>query len=48
VFAGRGQVVITDQVFPDGAADGVRLFARGGGADVKKLRIHRLRSIWPQ
>jgi fructan beta-fructosidase len=48
VFADRGQVVLTDQVFPDGASDGVRLFARGGDAEVSKLRIHRLRSIWPR
>jgi sucrose-6-phosphate hydrolase SacC (GH32 family) len=47
VFADRGQVVLTDQVLPDAASDEVRLFARGGDAEVKKLRIRSVRSIWP-
>ena len=47
VFADQGQVVLTDQVFPDGAATGVDAFADGGTATVMHLTAWRLKSIWP-
>jgi fructan beta-fructosidase len=46
VFADRGQVAITDQVFPRATSDGLELFAEGGGARFDSLRIRSLRSSW--
>jgi sucrose-6-phosphate hydrolase SacC (GH32 family) len=46
VFADRGQRVITDQVFPGAASEGVQLFAEGGSAGVRALRMWRMESIW--
>ncbi len=46
VFADRGQVVLSDQVFPRADSDGVQLFAEGGDAVVDWLRAWPLRSIW--
>jgi beta-fructofuranosidase/levanase len=39
VFAGRGESVITDQIFPDPDADGLSLFAAGGTAQVESLEV---------
>jgi fructan beta-fructosidase len=44
VFGGQGEVVITDQVFPDPQSDGVRIFAEGGAARLDELRFWQLRS----
>ena len=46
VFADHGQTVITDQIFPAATSDGVELFAEGGSARVKSLKIRPLRSSW--
>jgi fructan beta-fructosidase len=46
VFADRGQTIITDQIFPDATSDGIELFADGGGATLKRLKIQPLRSSW--
>ena len=46
VFADRGQTVITDQIFPDAASDGIELFADGGSATLERLKIQPLRSSW--
>jgi fructan beta-fructosidase len=46
VFGGVGQAVITDQVFPDPDSDGTEVFAEGGSATLKSLRIWPLKSIW--
>ena len=46
VFADRGQVTITDQVFPRPSSEQVQLFADGGSAEVESLEIRRLRSSW--
>ena len=46
VFADRGHRVITDQIFPAATSDGVELFAEGGSARVKSLKIRPLRSSW--
>ena len=46
VFADRGQVTITDQVFPRPASEQVQLFADGGSAEVESLEIRPLRSAW--
>ena len=46
VFADRGQVTITDQVFPRPSSEQVQLFADGGSAEVESLEIRPLRSAW--
>jgi len=47
VFADQGEVVLTDQIFPDATAVGVDAFADGGTATVRQLTAWRLSSIWP-
>lgn len=44
VFGDRGQVVISDQIFPRADSDGVQLFAEGAGAVVESLKAWPLRS----
>jgi sucrose-6-phosphate hydrolase SacC (GH32 family) len=46
VFAGDGEAVLTDQVFPPAGADGVSLFSEGGDAQAGDLNIWSLNSIW--
>ena len=48
VFAGRGRTVITDQIFPKPASDGIKLFAEGGTASIRSLHVRPLRSSWTQ
>jgi fructan beta-fructosidase len=45
VFAGSGEVVITDQVFPDPGSVGLALFAEGGSATVVDLAVTVLSSL---
>jgi fructan beta-fructosidase len=47
VFAGQGEVVLTDQIFPDATSTGVAAFATGGTATLTDLTAWRLASIWP-
>ncbi len=44
VFGGRGEVVITDQVFPDPGGDGVQVFAEQGSVRLDKFELWQLRS----
>jgi len=46
VFAGDGRTVITDQIFPDSASDGVALYATGGPARLVTLEAWPLQSAW--
>jgi levanase len=46
VFADHGQRVITDQIFPSPASDGLQLFATGGRATIDSLAVIPLRSSW--
>lgn len=46
VFAGDGEAVLTDQIFPAAGADGVSLFSADGDAQVRDLNIWSLNSIW--
>jgi fructan beta-fructosidase len=46
VFAGHGEVVITDQIFPAPESHGVALYARGGAARLVSLDAWPLDSIW--
>ncbi len=47
VFSGEGETVLTSQIFPDPAAQGLSLFAEGASAKVLDLHIWALESIWP-
>jgi fructan beta-fructosidase len=46
VFGGDGRTVITDQIFPDPASDGVALYAKGGPARLVTLEAWPLQSAW--
>ena len=46
VFADGGRTVVTDQLFPAPASDGVQLFATGGTARLVSLEAWPLRSAW--
>ena len=46
VFTDRGQVVITDQIFPDATSTGVSLFANDGTATLLSGAGWNMRSIW--
>jgi sucrose-6-phosphate hydrolase SacC (GH32 family) len=48
VFAGDGEAVLTDQVFPPAGADGVSLFAVDGDAQARDLNVWSLNSIWKE
>ena len=48
VFAGDGEAVLTDQVFPVAGTDGVSLFSVDGDAQVHDLNIWSLHSIWKE
>jgi fructan beta-fructosidase len=47
VFADQGQVVLTDQIFPDPSSNGVSLFANNGTATLLAGIGWHMRSIWP-
>ncbi|MFI0452508.1 GH32 C-terminal domain-containing protein [Actinomadura sp. 6N118] len=46
VYAGQGQVTLTDQIFPDPASTGLSVFANDGSAQVKTLTAWHLASTW--
>jgi fructan beta-fructosidase len=46
VFAGSGETVITDQIFPSPDSKGVALYAKGGTARLISLDAWQLRSAW--
>ena len=46
VFADRGQRTITDQIFPDRDSKAIQVFSTGGRAQLQKLTIWQLKSIW--
>lgn len=46
VFAGEGETVLTSQIFPDPASQGLSLFAEGAPAELQELKIWALSSIW--
>jgi sucrose-6-phosphate hydrolase SacC (GH32 family) len=48
VFAGDGEAVLTDQVFPPPGTDGVSLFAVDGDAQARDLNVWSLNSIWKE
>lgn len=48
VFAGQGEAVLTDQVFPAAGAQAVSLFSVDGEARVRDLNVWSLNSIWKE
>ncbi|WP_144567284.1 glycoside hydrolase family 32 protein [Neobacillus bataviensis] len=46
VFAEDGEVVLTDQIFPDPSSDGMAVFATGGTAHLQSFTVNQLRSVW--
>ncbi|MET7429831.1 GH32 C-terminal domain-containing protein [Streptomyces flaveolus] len=44
VFGGSGETVITDQIFPDPAGQGVRVFAENGSVELEQARVRHLGS----
>jgi sucrose-6-phosphate hydrolase SacC (GH32 family) len=47
-FAGEGETVLTDLIFPSSASQGLELFASGGSAKLVRLDVWKLRSIWDE
>jgi sucrose-6-phosphate hydrolase SacC (GH32 family) len=45
VFGGDGRTVISDQIFPDPASDGLAVYARGGTVRLSSLKVWQLGSI---
>ncbi len=43
VFVGDGEVVLTEQIFPDAGSNGVKLYARGGVSDFGESAVWVLR-----
>ncbi len=46
VFADRGQVAMTNRIFPDHSSDGIELFAEGGTVRLKEFDFWPLTSVW--
>jgi fructan beta-fructosidase len=46
VFANDGRATITDQIFPDRNSQAVQVFSDGGRAQLQKVTIWKLKSIW--
>ena len=46
VFADDGQLLITDQIFPDPASTGINAYATGGTASLVSLTVHKVASAW--
>uniref|UniRef100_A0AAU1ZYG9 GH32 C-terminal domain-containing protein n=1 Tax=Streptomyces sp. NBC_00093 TaxID=2975649 RepID=A0AAU1ZYG9_9ACTN len=44
VFGGNGEAVITDQIFPDPAGEGVQIFAENGSAELDEAVVWQLDS----
>ncbi len=46
VFGQDGQVLLTDQIFPDPSSIGIAAFADGGTATLRSLTVDQMRSAW--
>jgi len=46
VFAGDGQAVISDLIFPDPESRGIEVYAAEGSAFLRSLEIYALKSVW--
>lgn len=46
VFGQHGQVLLTDQIFPDPSSTGLAAFAVGGTATVRSLTVRHMHSAW--
>jgi levanase len=46
VFANDGEVVLSDQIFPDSSSQGVSAFAQGGTASLVSFTANQMGSAW--
>lgn len=46
VFAGEGERVLTDRIFPGTHATGLRLYSKGGSAWLDTITVWHLESVW--
>lgn len=46
VFGNNGEVVITDQIFPDPSSKGLELYAKNGDVQLISLTVNKLESVW--
>lgn len=46
VFAQGGQVLLTDQIFPDPSSTGIATFATGGTAELQSITVQSMGSAW--
>jgi fructan beta-fructosidase len=46
VFAQNGQVLLTDQIFPDPGSTGVAAYATGGTATIRTITVQQMGSAW--
>ena len=46
VFAQGGQVLLTDQIFPDPSSTGIAPFATGGTAELQSITVQSMGSAW--
>jgi levanase len=46
VFAQDGQLLLTDQIFPDPSSTGLAAYAVGGNAVLRSLTVYRMGSAW--
>nr|WP_281249159.1 GH32 C-terminal domain-containing protein [Halobacillus massiliensis] len=46
LFGANGEVVITDQIFPDPASKGLEIYSEGGEVKLTSLDIYPLKKIW--
>jgi fructan beta-fructosidase len=46
MFANNGEIVMTDQIFPDPSSTGLEPYMNNGEAKVISLTVHPLKSIY--
>lgn len=46
VFSGKGEVVLTDLIFPDPSSTGIEVYSQGNSATIATMTIWPLKSIW--
>lgn len=48
LFADDGETVFTALIYPEGAADGIELFADKGSVAIREASVYRMKSVWPR
>nr|WP_311768348.1 GH32 C-terminal domain-containing protein [Serratia fonticola] len=46
VFSGKGDVVLTDLIFPDPSSTGIEVYSQGSSSTISAMTIWPLKSIW--